>query len=51
VHQVFRKFSNSLSPEALEFVENILVENEIQDINAESSVEVLAKEYNKQDGA
>lgn len=27
------------------------MENDIQDANAESSVELLAKEYNKQDGA
>jgi len=48
--QVFRKFSNSLGPDALQFVEKILDTHEIEDIDVESSLETLAKEYNKQDG-
>jgi len=31
-------------------VEKILDENEIEDADVESSLETLAKEYNKQDG-
>jgi DNA polymerase epsilon subunit 2 len=34
----------------LEFVETILKENEIEEAELESSLETLAKEYNKQDG-
>lgn len=49
--QVFRKYSNSLGPETLEFVEHILNENEISEEDVESSIETLAREYNKQDGA
>lgn len=49
--QVFRKFSNSLGPDALQFLEAVLDENEIVDEEIETSIEVLAKEYNKEDGA
>jgi len=47
---VFRKFSNSLGPDTLQFIEQILDTHEIEDIDVESSLETLAKEYNKQDG-
>ena len=47
---MFRKFSNSLGPDALELVEEILNHHEIEDDDVESSLETLAKEYNKQDG-
>ncbi|KAJ3909840.1 DNA polymerase alpha/epsilon subunit B-domain-containing protein [Lentinula edodes] len=49
--KVFRKFSNSLGPDTLDFLEQILDAHEIQDIDVESSIETLAKEYNKQDDA
>ncbi|KAJ8086741.1 DNA-directed DNA polymerase epsilon, subunit B [Marasmius tenuissimus] len=49
--KVFRKFSNSLGPDALEFLEQILDAHEIDDSEVESSVETIAKEYNKQDDA
>lgn len=47
---MFRKFSNSLGPDALVLVEEILTHHEIEDDDVESSLETLAKEYNKQDG-
>ncbi|KAK2466285.1 hypothetical protein APHAL10511_001927 [Amanita phalloides] len=49
--KVFRKYSNSLGPDALELVQEILAEHDIQDADVESSLETLAKEYNKQDDA
>ncbi|KAJ7581093.1 DNA polymerase alpha/epsilon subunit B-domain-containing protein [Mycena floridula] len=49
--KVFRKYSNSLGPDALELLEHILDEHEIEDDDVESSIETLAKEYNKQDDA
>ncbi|KAF8974466.1 DNA polymerase epsilon, subunit B [Flammula alnicola] len=49
--KVFRKFSNSLGPDALQFIEEILDQHEIEDADVESSLETLAKEYNKQDDA
>lgn len=49
--QVFRKYSNSLGPDALQIIEGILDSHEIEDADVESSLETLAKEYNKQDGA
>ena len=48
---MFRKFSNSLGPDALALVEEILNHHEIEGDDVESSLETLAKEYNKQDGA
>lgn len=48
--QVFRKYSYSLSPDAIEFLEGILDNHEIPDDEVEHSMETLAKEYNKQDG-
>lgn len=47
---MFRKYSNSLGPDALELLEQILDQHEIADADVESSIETLAKEYNKQDG-
>ncbi|KAF9268073.1 DNA polymerase epsilon subunit B [Marasmius fiardii PR-910] len=49
--KVFRKFSNSLGPDALDFLEQILEAHEIDEAEVESSVETIAKEYNKQDDA
>ncbi|KAF9076745.1 DNA polymerase alpha/epsilon subunit B-domain-containing protein [Rhodocollybia butyracea] len=49
--KVFRKFSNSLGPDSLDFLEQILDAHEIEDENVETSIETLAKEYNKQDDA
>lgn len=49
--KVFRKFSNSLGPDTLQFIEQILDTHEIEDTDVESSLETLAKEYNKQDDA
>ena len=51
VYQVFRKYSHSLGPDALVFLEDILARHQISDEDVESSVETLAQEYNKQDGA
>jgi hypothetical protein len=47
---VFRKFSNSLGPDALHLIEQILDAHEIEHADIEPSLETLAKEYNKQDG-
>lgn len=49
--KVFRKYSHSLGPEALEFLEEILDQHEIADGDVEYSIEWIAKEYNKQDDA
>ncbi|KAH9938205.1 DNA polymerase epsilon subunit B [Fomitopsis serialis] len=49
--KVFRKYSHSLGPESLEFLEEILERHEIPDEDAEFSIEWIAKEYNKQDDA
>ncbi|CAA7259855.1 unnamed protein product [Cyclocybe aegerita] len=49
--KVFRKFSNSLGPETITIIEKILDDSEIDDADVESSIEMLAKEYNKQDDA
>ncbi|KAI0702873.1 epsilon DNA polymerase [Cytidiella melzeri] len=49
--KVFRKYSHSLGPEALEFLEDILDKHEISNDDIEFSVEWIAKEYNKQDDA
>ncbi|EIW82110.1 DNA polymerase epsilon, subunit B [Coniophora puteana RWD-64-598 SS2] len=49
--QVFRKYSHSLGPEALQFIENVLHQHDISEGNVEYSVEMFAKEYNKQDDA
>ncbi|KAK7061812.1 DNA polymerase epsilon subunit [Favolaschia claudopus] len=49
--KVFRKYSNSLGPDTLELLETILDNNEIEDADVESSIEIIAREYNKQDDA
>ena len=49
--QFFRKFSNSLGPDSLQFLEGILDEHDISDDDIETSIELLAKEYSKEDGA
>ncbi|KAF5333197.1 hypothetical protein D9611_002432 [Ephemerocybe angulata] len=51
VIKVFRKFSNSIGPDALQFLEDVLDENDIPDEDIESSIELIAKEYNKEDDA
>lgn len=48
--QIFRKYSHSLGPEALEFLEEILERHDVADEDVEFSIELIAKEYNKQDG-
>jgi len=48
--KVFRKYSHSLGPDALHFLEEILESHDIADNDVESSVETIAREYNKQDG-
>ena len=48
--QVFRKYSHSLGPEELDFLEDVLDRHEISDNDVENSIELIAKEYNKQDG-
>lgn len=47
---MFRKYSHSLGPDVLERLEDILDEHEILYDEVETSIETLAKEYNKQDG-
>ncbi|KIP10726.1 hypothetical protein PHLGIDRAFT_22162 [Phlebiopsis gigantea 11061_1 CR5-6] len=49
--KVFRKYSHSLGPEALEFIEDVLERHDIPDEQVEQAVEWVAKEYNKQDDA
>ncbi|KAF8663414.1 hypothetical protein AX16_000986 [Volvariella volvacea WC 439] len=49
--KVFRKYSYSLSPDVIQFLEEILIEHEIEDADIEYSLETLAKEYSKQDDA
>jgi hypothetical protein len=49
--QAFRKYSHSLGPDVLPFLENIINKHGIPDEEVESSIEFIAKEYNKQDGA
>ncbi|KAG6336845.1 hypothetical protein ID866_2241 [Astraeus odoratus] len=49
--QVFRKYSHSLGPEALQFLEEVLDRHKIEDADVEFSIETIAKEYNKQDDA
>ncbi|KAG6854822.1 hypothetical protein C0991_012012 [Blastosporella zonata] len=47
--QVFRKFSYSLGPDVSQRVEAILDENDIADEELESTIELLALEYSKQE--
>ncbi|KAI0272768.1 DNA polymerase epsilon subunit B [Gloeopeniophorella convolvens] len=49
--RVFRKYSHSLGPDELEFLEDVLEEHEISDEDVEMSIGLIAKEYNKQDDA
>ncbi|TFK23244.1 epsilon DNA polymerase [Coprinopsis marcescibilis] len=49
--KVFRKFSNALGPDALEFLEDVIEQHDIADEDLETSVELIAKEYNKEDDA
>ncbi|KZV71534.1 epsilon DNA polymerase [Peniophora sp. CONT] len=49
--RVFRKYSHSLGPDEITFLENVLDEYGIADEDAEYSVELVAKEYNRQDDA
>lgn len=48
--RVFRKYSHSLGPDELEYLDEILKEHDILDEDVEVSIELIAKEYNKQDG-
>ena len=50
IAKVFRKFSNSLGPDALAFLESVLDQHDISDEDVETSIELIAKEYNKEDG-
>jgi hypothetical protein len=45
-----RKYQLSLTSEAIQFLEEILDEHEVQDEDVQHSVEVIAKEYSVQDG-
>jgi DNA polymerase epsilon subunit 2 len=49
--QVFRKYSHSLGPDALEVLEDICDQHGFSDDEIEHIMETLATEYNKQDGA
>ncbi|KAF9226558.1 DNA polymerase epsilon, subunit B [Gyrodon lividus] len=49
--KVFRKYSHSLGPEALQFLEEVLDRHDIVDEEVEFSIETIAREYNKQDDA
>jgi hypothetical protein len=49
--RVFRKYSHSLGPKELEYLDEILKEHDISDEDVEMSIELIAKEYNKQDGS
>ena len=49
--RIFRKYSHSLGPEELEYLDEIIKEHDISDEDVEMSVELIAKEYNKQDGS
>ncbi|KAH8105899.1 epsilon DNA polymerase [Cristinia sonorae] len=49
--KVFRKYSHSLGPEALEYLEEVIDRHDIPEDQIEDSVEFFAKEYNRQDDA
>jgi DNA polymerase epsilon subunit 2 len=49
--QVFRKYSFSVGPKVVQLLEEILDRHDILDEDVESSLETLAKEYTKQEGA
>jgi DNA polymerase epsilon subunit 2 len=48
--RVFRKYSHSLGPDELEYLDQILKEHDISEEDVEMSIELIAKEYNRQDG-
>ncbi|THH32936.1 hypothetical protein EUX98_g1271 [Antrodiella citrinella] len=48
---VFRKYSHSLGPEALEYLEDVIERHDIPDDEVEGAIEFFAKEYNRQDDA
>jgi hypothetical protein len=48
--QAFRKYSHSLGPDSLAYLEEIVVKYAIPDDEVEASIEFIAKEYNRQDG-
>lgn len=47
----FTKYKNTLGPQVISFVEDLLDRHGIEDEDIASSVEHLAREYNRQDGA
>ncbi|KAH7914209.1 DNA polymerase epsilon, subunit B [Hygrophoropsis aurantiaca] len=49
--KVFRKYSHSLGPDVLQFLEEVLDSHEIAEEDVEFSIETIAKGYNKQDDA
>ncbi|KAA1475990.1 DNA polymerase epsilon subunit B [Dentipellis sp. KUC8613] len=49
--RIFRKYGHALGPEELAFLEAVLDEHDIADEDVELSIELLAREYNKQDDA
>ncbi|TFK55960.1 DNA polymerase epsilon subunit B [Heliocybe sulcata] len=49
--KVFRKYSHALGPDTLEFLDEILDAHDIPDGQVEDSIDLIAKEYNKQDDA
>ncbi|KAI0773465.1 epsilon DNA polymerase [Irpex lacteus] len=49
--KVFRKYSHSLGPEALAFLEDICDKHDVPDDGIEDAIEHIAREYNKQDDA
>lgn len=49
--KVFRKYSHSLGPDALQFLEEILERHDVADNEVDFSIETIAREYNKQDDA
>ncbi|GJJ07402.1 hypothetical protein Clacol_001604 [Clathrus columnatus] len=46
----FTKYKNTLGPQVIAFIEDILEKHNILDENVAESIEHLAKEYNRQDG-
>lgn len=48
--QVFRNYSHSLGPEEVEFLEEVIDRHAIPDEDVEASIDVIAKQYNLQEG-
>ena len=46
----FAKYKNTLGPQVISFIEDLLDRHGIEDTEVASSVEHLAREYNRQDG-